>query len=144
MEKTEAEALHSKTAPEIFLRIISEQKTELAGKDLQIEILSAEVKRLLAALFGRSSERHVGDEAETFDEQEAPEPDKDPELEPAGSPDVDADADESVEMENISYTRKKKGGKSGRKPLPDYLERIRIEYTLPDSQITHIPKAEFT
>ena len=134
MEKTKAETLHFKTASDIFLRVIAEQKIELVGKDLQIEILTAENKRLLAELFGRSSERHVGDEP--FDEQDQPEPEKESEADKAAeSPDVNADADESVEMENISYTRKKKGGKSGRKPLPDYLERTRVEYILPESEL---------
>ena len=133
MEKTEAEALHSKTAPEIFLRVISEQKIELAGKDLQIEILTAENKRLLAEFFGRSSERHTGEDAETFDEKDQPE--KDLAAEEVEAADVNADADETVETEDISYTRKKKGGKSGRKALPLYLERIRVEYTLPESEL---------
>ncbi len=133
MEKTGAEALHSKTAPEIFLRVISEQKTEIAGKDIQIEILTDENQRLRVQLFGSSTERHIGDEI--FDEKD--QPDLEPDAAAAGNVDVDvdADADESVETEDISYTRKKKGGKSGRKPLPLYLERIRVEYTLPESEL---------
>ncbi len=110
---------------------ISEQKTEIAGKDIQIEILTDENKRLRIALFGSSTERHVGEEV--FDEKDQPVPEKEPEAESTET--VDADADESVEMEDISYTRKKKGGKPGRKALPEYLERIRVEYRLPESEL---------
>ena len=104
---------------------LSLKDIELAGKDLQIEILTAENKRLLAEFFGRSSERHTGNDAEAFDEKNQPE--KDPEADPAETADVNADADESVETEDIAYTRKKKGGKSGRKPLPEYLYHARSQ-----------------
>ena len=112
-------------------KIIQDLTITVSQLKIEIEILTAENKRLLAALFARSSERHLGEEI--FDEKDQPE--KNPEAEPEETCDVNADADESVEMENIAYTRKKKGGKSGRKPLPEYLERIRIEYTLPESEL---------
>jgi transposase len=90
--------------------------------------LSDEVKRLRAELYGRSTERHT--ESQDFDEKEQPAAE---EIEEEQE-NVDADADSS-EFKTISYTRKKKGGQSGRRPLPPYLNRVRIEYPLPESEL---------
>ncbi len=106
--------------------IIYVKDEEIAGYKSEIALLTEEVKRLNAAYFGRSSERHVDPAdplVDAFDEDKAPD---------SGT---DEDQEDSAEVETITYTRKKKGGVPGRKALPDYLERVRVEYALPESEL---------
>ena len=110
---------------------IAEQKTEIAGKDIEIEILTEEVKRLRVELYGRSSERHL--EPTPIDEKNQPPlPVEDAEEAPENT---DADAQGDDELEPVGSVRKKKGGVCGRKPLPSYLRRVRVEYDLPEADL---------
>lgn len=107
-------------------QLLSAQEKLLAEKTTLAERLAEEVKRLtlelklaLAAKYARSTERYVdARQGSLFDEPEA----------------VVTEAAEE-ELEETKSTSKSNKKKPGRKPLPEYLPRVRKEYTLPESEL---------
>lgn len=93
-------------------------KKIIADKQQHIHILEEQLRLERHRQFGTKSEKHPG-QGELFNEAEH-------------SADNEATrADETVETQTITYTRKKA---SGRKPLPEDLPRVRIEHELPESE----------
>jgi transposase len=88
------------------------QNEQLASR---LHLLEEQLRLLKYKRFCKSSERTVPEQRSLFDEAEVI-----AELEPA----------EDVELQTIIYERKKRG----RKPLPQYLTRERVEYELPEEE----------
>lgn len=98
--------------------LIVEQQKQLASKDTQITALREQLNILLAKRFGPSSEKHAPDQLGLFNEVELS---------------AEDETDEDAPDENLSvpaHSRKK----PGRKPLPDYLERVEVLHDLPEEE----------
>ena len=86
--------------------------------EAEIERLREQLKLLLAKRFGPSSEKIPADQLRLFNEAEAETPPED-----------------EAPLETVAipaHERKRRG----RKPLPDYLPRVRIEHDLPEAEKT--------
>lgn len=96
------------------------EKTSLAtALAEEVKILTLKLKLALAAKYARSTERYVDPrQGSLFDEPEA----------------VPAEEEPAEQTETKAPSRSNKK-KTGRKPLPEYLPRVRKEYTMPESEL---------
>jgi transposase len=104
--------------------LLTQQKNWLLEKEAlaeQLKILSLELKLALAAKYARSAEKYKFDDRQgsLFDE-----------------PEVVAEVTQPEEVEDEEAHPKQKRRKPGRKRLPEYLPRVRKEYTLPEAELT--------
>jgi transposase len=96
---------------------LQELKSELAEEN---ERLRHQLNQLLQDKFGTKSEKGKNLADQAFDESKTP--DNEPEI-------------KSAEQEiSIAAHKRKKGGKPGRRPLPEHLPRIQQIYDLKDSE----------
>ena len=103
---------------------LAEKDKVIAAKDVFIKCLQEEISLLRLQKFGCSADQYVdANQVALFDEKELDELN---ELNP-----VDEASTESIEVP--AHTRKTNRGK--RKPLPNCLERVRIEHKLDDSEL---------
>ena len=113
IEKLRAENTHLRLEKD---KILAEKDQQLSELLLENQQLRHQLNQLLQERFGVKSEKGKNLEEEAFDE--AIEPDNTSEIETT-----------EEEITVASYTRKK-GGKAGRKPLPEHLPRIQQIYDL--------------
>lgn len=103
---------------EILKAFILEQQEQLARKDTQITTLREQLNLLIAKRFGPSSEKGDKQQLGLFNEAETA---------------LDAEEVKSEDVETLtvpSHTR----NKPGRKPLPDYIERVEVLHDLPEEE----------
>lgn len=93
-------------------------KKIIADKQQHIHLLEEQLRLERHRQFGAKSEKNPG-QGELFNEAEQ------------SADDEATNADEAVETETITYTRKQT---SGRKPLPEHLPRVRIEHELSEDE----------
>ena len=106
---------------------LQEHKTQLQSQQNRIELLEEQIKLLIIQRYVRASEKYANPndlQGQLFDEAELESCSSQMELEP----------EEAKERSVAEHKRKTKRGK--RAPLPSCLERIRVEHTLPDSELT--------
>jgi len=126
---------------DVAYAMIQYQRTQIASQDAQIVDLKKHVALLEDTLrlerarrYGRSSEQYTDPndpQGQLFDEQT---------LESCG----DADSDEpEVETKEVA-AHKRTVSRGKRDKLPEYLERIRVEHTLPESELVGSNGAQFT
>lgn len=98
--------------------LVAEQKKQLQRKDAQIATLQEQLNVLVAKRFGRSSEKADKQQLGLFNEAEAPE-----------------QAEDAIdETEAAIAVPAHQRQKPGRKPLPDYIERVEVLHDLPESE----------
>lgn len=99
--------------------LVRELTTQLTESEKQNGYLREQLNLLLAKRYGSSSEKHPSPQRELFNEAEA-----EANLAEKEESALQEECADSTKVS--SHTRKKRG----RKPLPDYLPRIRIEHDL--------------
>jgi transposase len=98
---------------------LSIQDQRLLDKDKQIAFMEEEIRLLRIQKFGRSSEQYITpNQLSLFDEKES---------------DIPEMEDEPETVEVPGHTRKSNRGK--RQPIPENLERVRIEYKLDGAEL---------
>ena len=100
--------------------LVAKQQTQLQRKDAQIVALQEKLNILVAKRFGRSSEKADKHQLGLFNEAEAPEQ--------AGGSESEATEDDTLTVP--AHQRQK----PGRKPLPDYIERVEVLHDLPEAE----------
>ncbi|MFA5530643.1 MAG: IS66 family transposase [Thiohalomonadaceae bacterium] len=98
--------------------LVAEQQTQLRRQDAQITSLREQLNILLAKRFGPSSEKSHSDQLGLFNEAESA-------IDAKDTPEA---TEETVTVP--SHDRKK----PGRKPLPDYIERVEVLHDLPEAE----------
>jgi len=104
---------------DVLKRLVINQAEREHEYETELQRLREQLNLLLAKRYGPSSEKHSPEQLGLFNEAEA-EADIPPE-------------EESVEAVSVAAHERKR---RGRKPLPDYLPRVRIEHDLPEGEKT--------
>lgn len=109
--------------PEALKALVHSLQEQVTSQHAQIAHLQEQVRLFTTRQFGRRSEKVPG-QAELFDEAEV-----------AAEAEPDA-PDEAEAAESTASTPAAPRPKPGRKPLPAYLPRVRVEHDLPEADKT--------